>query len=95
MLDITIYGVSFFWQINKLPELPDRLSVLTGYNNRIKLLPYIPPSVSRIVIHNNLLCETFFEKNDEEIRKKFNTIYKFNKTFYGQKITNWILSFRK
>jgi hypothetical protein len=52
-------------------------------------MPYIPSSVSKIILHNNLLCKTCFGNNDEETRKKINIIYKFNKTFYGQKIKNW------
>jgi hypothetical protein len=52
-------------------------------------MPYIPPSVSKIVMHNNLLCETCFKNNDKETIKQFNIIYKFNKTFYGKKIKNW------
>ena len=76
-------------QINKLPELPYRLVVIAGYNNNIKLMPHIPPSVSKIVMHNNQLCKICFGKDDEETRKRCNTIYKLNKTFYGQKIKNW------
>ena len=36
------------------------------------------------------MVEAFTMKNnDRETRKQFNIIYKFNKTFYGQKIKNW------
>jgi hypothetical protein len=75
-----------------LPELPNGLNILAGHNNCIKFMPFIPPSVTKITMHNNKLCTECFGKNDEETIKKFNTIYKFNRTFYSQKIKNWIVS---
>lgn len=77
-------------KINKLPELPHGLIVIAGYKNCIKNMPYIPSTITEFLMHDNNLCKIIFGKNDEDTIKRSNIIYKFNRTFYSQKINNWI-----